>query len=81
MNSRDRIPFLIADCSGIIVLQLKKAETERTFIVHPSANKIRPFLLTENAIVRLGLRNAQKCAILVPIIGFATLGPAHLGEK
>ena len=31
--------FLISDCSGIIVLQLKEAETEKTFIVYPSANK------------------------------------------
>ena len=39
MNSRDCIPFLVADCSGIIVLKLKEAETERTFIDYPSANK------------------------------------------
>ena len=39
MNSRDCIPFLIADCSGIIVLKLKEAETERSFIEYPSANK------------------------------------------
>ena len=39
MNSRDCIPFLIADCSGIIDLKLKEAETERTCIEYPSANK------------------------------------------
>ena len=68
----------------MIVLKLKEAETERTFIDYPSAKK------NSSLLVKIRKRHcstpSKKCSEMchiydILIIGFATLDLAHLGGK
>ena len=77
MNSRDRIPFSLLTVQESEFYSWRRMEPKTLSLIILPPKKIRPFLLTENAIVRLGRRNSQKCAILILIIGFATLDPAQ----